>query len=107
MTRTLPSFEDLQRLAQEQPQALEQLRRQLTDAVIEAAPPRRRQRLRGLQFQISERCRIAPNPLAACVAVSAMMHDTLADLRDLLNGEHPEPRSAHPHGATIVPFRRP
>lgn len=100
MATSLPSFDELRQLAEQRPEALEALRRELTNAVIDRAPPGRRQRLRGLQFQIETRCRLAPNPLAACVVVSGMMRDTFEDLRLALNYQLPRPRRRCP----VVPL---
>lgn len=99
MSNELPGYETLRYLAEHNPEALEQLRRDLTEQLINNAPPRSRRRLRGLQFQIDARRGLAPNPVAACVAVSGMMHETLDHLQQALRGwannsEPPPPRPA-------------
>lgn len=95
MSIELPGFEALRYLAEHEPEALERLRRELTEQVINSAPPRSRRRLRGLQFQIDARRGLAANPVAACVAVSGMMHETLDHLqqalRDWANDAEPPP----------------
>ena len=68
----LPGFETLRLLAETDPERLEQLRHRLTERLIANAPERSQRRLRGLQFQIEARLRLAPNPVAACIAVSGI-----------------------------------
>ena len=101
MHHTLPSFEDLRALAEQRPDALESLRRDLTDAVIANAPHSRQKRLRALQFQIEARCRLAATPMAACIWVSRQMHDTLESLQLALNGQLPPPKTP----CEVLPFK--
>jgi hypothetical protein len=89
----LPGFEMLRHLAETDPERLEQLRHRLTERLIADAPERSQRRLRGLQFQIEARLRLAPNPVAACVAISGMMHETLEHLHHALIGwPRPQPQ---------------
>ena len=103
----LPAPEQLRQLAEQDPQALEALRLQLVDELIAQAPESRQQRLRGLQFQIDmERWR-AKTPMAACIKLSQMMHDSLYTLNLALKGE-PLPTSQQARAeptATVTPFR--
>lgn len=100
----LPGFDTLRYLAEHDPNRLELLRNALTEMLIARSPEESRHRLRGLQFQINARVKLAPNPIAACVAVSAMMHDTLDQLqRTLCDG--PDEPHAHYRSARILPFR--
>lgn len=103
MPTTLPSFEELRSLARHSPAELEALRRELTEAVIARAPRSRQPRLRGLQFQIEHRCRLAPSPLAACVWVSGRMHATFEDLRQALISLRPPPPP--PPRCPVIPLR--
>lgn len=80
----LPGFDTLRYLAEHDPERLEHLRSTLTEMLIARSPAESQQRLRGLQFQINARIRLAPNPIAACVAVSSMMHETLEQLQRTL-----------------------
>lgn len=110
----LPAFDDLVTLAQDDPAALEDLRMQLVNAVIDSAPPHLQPRLRGLQFRIDMERRRAKTPMAACIKISAMMHDTferlrvaLLDASRLAMGEvaTARPSQAPPTtSATIIPF---
>jgi hypothetical protein len=101
----LPGFDTLRYLAEHDPERLELLRSALTEILIARSPMESRQRLRGLQFQIEARVKLASNPIAACLAVSSMMHDTLAQLqRTLVDG--PEAPVAPQRNARVIPFRR-
>src|SRR5690606_39594129 len=42
-------------------------------------------KLRGLQFRVDMERRRAKSPMAACIAISAMMHDSFDQLRQALN----------------------
>lgn len=103
MQHTLPSFEELRALAEHRPDALESLRRDLTDAVIASAPDARQPRLRALQFQIETRCRLAATPMAACIWVSRQMHNTLENLHLALNHQLPPSQDR----CAVLPFTRP
>lgn len=100
----LPGFDTLRYLAEHDPNRLELLRNALTEMLIARSPEESRQRLRGLQFQINARVKLARNPIAACVAVSSMMHDTLEQLqRTLCEGR--DELTAQNRSARIIPFR--
>lgn len=100
----LPGFDTLRYLAEHDPDRLELLRNALTEMLIARSPAESRQRLRGLQFQINARVKLASNPIAACLAVSSMMHDTLSQLqRTLVEG--PDEAVAQQKSARIIPFR--
>lgn len=107
----LPAFDDLVHLAQRDPEALEQLRREQVESVIAGAPPQLQRRLRGLQFQIDSQIQIHTSSLGSCIKISQMMHDSLARLRYLLNQltEESKPSFAvvkNPSPASVIPFRR-
>lgn len=80
----LPDFDTLATLAEQDPEGFEELRQQHIEALIASAPATTRQRLRGLQFQIDAQRRLHSNPLAACIKISQMMHDSFHQLRQLL-----------------------
>lgn len=102
--RELPGFDVLRELAEQHPDQLEQLRRELTEELISSAPPHARRRLRGLQFEIEARRRLAPNPVAACIAVSGMMHEALQRLQRALNGWPDSSPRRRP--ARVLPLQR-
>jgi len=85
MQSTLPDFDVLATMAQNDPEGLEALRQRLCEELITSAPPHMQRRLRGLQFQIDAQRRLARTPLQACLKISEMMHDSFAELRDALN----------------------
>jgi len=85
MTNYLPDFDDLVLLAKNNPEEFEILRTNLCNALIERAPETSRRRLRGIQFQIDMERRKASNPMAACIRISQMMHDSFEELRLTLN----------------------
>lgn len=81
----MPPFEDLVHMANNNPEALEELRHALIEDTIAQAPEHYHRRLRGLQFQIDMERRKASNPMSACVRISQMMHDHLLKLKDALH----------------------
>ena len=85
MPASLPDFNTLKYMAEQDPQGLEQLRQEKILALIESSPEAYRHRLRGLQFQIDVQRRLAKNPMQACLNISRMMHDSLHLLQEKLN----------------------
>lgn len=82
----LPKFDELLKLAQENPEALEALRQEQIDQLIDNADENYQARLRGLQFQIDAQRQIhADSPMGACMKISKMMHESFAELRVYLN----------------------
>lgn len=103
----LPSFEELMDLALNEPDKLEKLRQTWVDETINNAPELFQRRLRGLQFQIDMEREKASNPVSACVRISKMMHDGLANLQDVIKDSHQnEPRfhDSQQTLAAIIPF---
>lgn len=83
--KELPSFEDMVKMAQNDPDALESLRQEMCEAVIQSAPETSQRKLRGLQFKIDMERRRAKTPMASCIRLSQMMHESFAQLREALN----------------------
>lgn len=83
----LPGFDQMRALAQSNPEALERLRKQEVENVINSAPEHMQRRLRGLQFQIDCKRRAQKSPMGACIALSNMMHESLLRLNVVLNGQ--------------------
>ena len=81
----LPDFDQLLRLAERQPEALERLRTELINAAIDKAHGETKQRLRGLQFQIDAQRQLHKSPLGACIKISNMMTESFHDMIDRLN----------------------
>ena len=111
--RELPEFDVLVDLARHNPAALESLRKRLTEAVIDGQiDPLKRQRLKGLAFQIDMERQRARSPMAATIRLSEMMCWKLAELNrcflkpeDVIS-EHAVPE-AQPRRADVIPLRRP
>ncbi|BFM16619.1 hypothetical protein R50073_28020 [Maricurvus nonylphenolicus] len=82
---SLPSFDTLMTMALTNPEGFERLRQQEVDALIASAPEEIQQRLRGLQFQIDAQRQIHKTPMGACIKISNMMHESFAQLRELLS----------------------
>ncbi len=109
-------FDQWAELARTDPEGFETRRKALIDAVIEAAPEGRRQRLVGLQWRIDQVRRLSRTPLGACVRLSGMMWDAvsgkggLVEAIERLAGLSPEACvSDHhlPHSARILALSRP
>ncbi|MFL0809703.1 MAG: DUF3135 domain-containing protein [Agarilytica sp.] len=83
-----PSFEELRRMAEQCPEKLEAFRNRQVEALIAAEPIELRRRLRGLQFQINCQRELHESPMASCIAISNMMHQSLQHLQQTLNGPH-------------------
>lgn len=105
---SLPSFEKMREMAQNDPQALERLRQMHINKLIHQAPEHLRQRLQGLQFQIDATRRLSKNPMSSCLQISKMMHDSLQSLGTFIKGNTGEielPKTDIQE-AKILPFPR-
>lgn len=89
-TMNLPDFDELVAMAESSPEELDRLRREMVERIIESTSNEvLRRRLRGLQFQIDAKIRKARTPLAACIMISQMMHDSLLEMRERLLSRDP------------------
>ncbi len=106
--KTLPDFDTLKELAEKDPEALERLREEYVQDVIDSAPPELRRRLQGLQFQIDAQRRIHTTPLSSCMKLSQMMYKSFNELRYLLNEmtdpSYPTPECEEKAPADILEF---
>lgn len=104
MYRDLPDFDTLVTLHKEQPEELERIRTELTDAILENTTGESRRRLQGLQFRINMELRRARTPEARVIKISSMMHEAFAELNHVLH--HPvETSGANTNReARILPF---
>lgn len=101
----LPSFDELLKLAQQDPEQLESLRQSCVDDIIDSAPAHFQRRLRGLQFQIDMEREKASNPVSSCVRISQMMHEGLANLHQVITQQPlPEKTEASREDNKIIPF---
>jgi hypothetical protein len=82
MTRhDLPSFDEMVRLAKENPAQLEAIRLEACQNLINQAPKDNQRQLHGLQFKIDMERRRAKTPMAACLKLSQMMKESFEELR--------------------------
>lgn len=81
----MPSFDELARIAKDDPAKYEEIREQLVNDLIASAPDESQRRLRGLQFQVDMERRRSKTPMASCIAISKMMHDSLYTMGQTLN----------------------
>lgn len=81
MTDEFPDVDTLMRVAQDDPEGLESIRDTVIDALIESAPNEQiKRKLRGLCFKVDVERERAATPLAACIKLSQMMHNSLGEL---------------------------
>lgn len=113
MQRYLPNFDKLKDMAHNNPMKLERLRIEMVEKLIHEAPEQYRRRLRGLQFRIDMERRKAKSPMAACITISGMMHDSFDKLRMALNEaagntiiSEPAVVSGSSNPAKVLPFRK-
>ena len=103
MKPELPDVDTLIAMAQEDPERLELLRRSMMAALIDSAPNEQiKKRLRGLRFKIDLEREKAKTPMAACITLSEMMHESLAELHRAL--VDPEARERNVEKADVVEF---
>jgi hypothetical protein len=105
MNTVLPSFERLKNMAINDPDALERLRQEYVQTAIQAAPSEYRNRLEGLQFQIDGQRRLAKSPMASCISISRMMHESLHQLKGFIDGKD-KPIEAPKEEAVVLSFTR-
>ena len=77
-TLTELDFDEAMELARTDPEAFEQYRQDVIEALIARAPERNRQHLRRLQWRIEQERKRASNPLSACVKLYRMMWESFA-----------------------------
>lgn len=78
----LPSFDEMRAM---DPKDLEELRLKKIKEIIDSAPITMQRKLHGLQWQIDTARDLAKTPMGACISLSRMMHDSLLQLKDVLN----------------------
>ena len=70
-------FDEWKTLAETNPQAFEQKRKDIINSLISGASSRHRNKLEGLQWRIDMERRRSSSPLSACVRISSMMLDSV------------------------------
>ena len=103
----MPTFDELKGLAQRDPEAFEQLRAELIDDCIRRSLKSYQHRLRGLQFEIDARRRIAPSPMKALLEIQAMMYDSFLNLQHTAWAMDSSQEAVALTNAQVIPFRRP
>lgn len=103
-------FENLQRLAEVDPDGFESRREELIDAFIEKLPAETRHRMRCLQWRIDRTRDQAKSPAQSCAEISEMMWESFCKLNQALQRIHADrkdrSRSASKirQEAEVIPF---
>jgi len=101
----MPAFDELKDLAQRDPEAFEKLREELIDDSICSSSKRLQRRLRGLQFTIEARRRVAGSPMKALLDIQGMMYDSVLRLRHVVRRKKGPPESSVRKNKGILSFR--
>ena len=78
-------FDEMSRIAKDDPAAFEQRRQELLSAAIDNASPNIKRRLEGLQWQVDQVRNTSNTPLASCIRISKMMWDSVLEQDGLLD----------------------
>lgn len=100
----IPTFDELKDLAQRDPAGFEQLRTELIEDCIRQSRESHQRRLRGRQFVIEARRRVAGSPMKALLEIQAMMYDSVLSLQHTVRTLRC-PSSAEPANTSVLPFR--
>ncbi|MDK8465378.1 DUF3135 domain-containing protein [Marinobacter sp. SS13-12] len=103
----MPTFDELKELAQRDPEGFERLRAELIEDCIRRSSECNQRRLRGLQFVIEARRRVARNPMKALLDIQGMMYDSLISLQQALLDQQGRCASPLPKNARVLHFRPP
>lgn len=101
-----PTFDELKDLAQHNPEGFEQLRIRLISDCIRRSSRHNQRRLRGLQFVIEARRRVAASPMRALLEIQAMMHESFLNLQQALRCQQTPCGPATVSSGRILQFRR-
>ncbi|MFT7688446.1 MAG: hypothetical protein ACI9FB_003810 [Candidatus Azotimanducaceae bacterium] len=108
MKYELPDFDTLMQLHKSDAKALDQVRKEASEAMISGTNRLVQRRLRGLQFQIDMELRRSKSDLDGCIRISQMMHDSLdllrGHLKQAFGEEFRNDESAARQSAKILPF---
>ncbi len=102
----MPTFDELRDLAQRDPEGFEILRAELIEDCIRCSSQSSQRRLRGLQFVIEARRRVAGSPMKALLDIQTMMYDSLLSLQQTLLVQPPPSQPSAPTNARVLDFRR-
>lgn len=102
----MPTFDELRDLAQRDPEGFEVLRAKLIHDCISQSSRSNQRRLRGMQFVIEARRRVAGSPMKALLDIQAMMYDSFLDLQQALLAQQSSSEPSVATSARILEFRR-
>ncbi len=100
----MPTFDELRDLAERDPEGFEVLRAELIEDCIRRSSGCNQRRLRGLQFVIEARRRVAGSPMKALLEIQAMMYDSLLGLQQALHLQKRPPEPSAPETARVLQF---
>lgn len=103
----MPTFDELKDLAQRNPEGFEKLRAELIEDCIRCCSECNQRRLRGLQFVIEARRRVAGSPMKALLDIQAMMYDSFLALHQALQVQKPPCAPSARTSARVLRFRPP
>lgn len=101
-----PTFDELKDLAHCDPEGFERLRAELIDDCIRRSPERNHRRLRGHQFVIDARRRLAGSPMKALLEIQGMMYESILGLQQVLLVDPAPGETSRPARTRILPFRK-
>ena len=70
-------FDEWAKMAKEDPDAFEEMRKRMIQDVIDSTSPEVKRRMQGLQWQIDKIRSTSSNPMASCLKISQMMWDNV------------------------------
>ncbi len=74
------NFDQMMKLATENPDHFEKMRQYLVSKLIDSAPKVHTRKLRGLQWKIDTIRKNKPNAMSACIAINQLMWKSLHEL---------------------------
>ncbi len=105
-------FDEMVRLAKDDPDAYESKRERMIQEVIDNTSPEVRRRMEGLQWQIDQIRSTSANPMQSCLRISQMMWDSvlgddglLDHMRQLTDPEQIPKLNKIKESATVVNIR--
>ena len=71
------NFENWAKIAADDPEEFERLRKELLNNLIQNSPKEIQNRMQGIQWQIDQIRQTSKTPMAACIKISSMMWDSV------------------------------
>jgi len=103
------NFDEWAKMAKEDPEAFEDIRKQMIQNVIDSTSPEIKKRMQGLQWQIDNIRSASSNPMESCLKISQMMWDNvlgedglLENMRKLDDPEQVSKPKQQKESATII-----